>query len=226
MRRYYEVLDVSEDATDVEITRAYRRASSRLHPDKIQASGREVTEEDTAAFQEILKAYECLKDPERKAVYDETGDTGEGEDPVDGVLMHVFKELLESGAPTAFDLIGTAKEVLSNMIDETEKKIQDFKEGLERVKKIKTKLEYKGKEKEPILMRVIDDLVLTLIVDIEDHQKAFNGAKMAYQKLKDYKPLDKSARAPKNSAPRDMRVPDEMPESLRIIDAMLRGRLG
>jgi hypothetical protein len=219
MRRYYEVLGISEDANEAEIKKGYRRASSRLHPDKIQ-SQREVTEEDTKAFQEVLEAYECLSDPERKATYDDTGDTGKGEDPVDGVLMHVFRTLLESGAPTAYDLLGTAKEVLSGMIEEASAKVKEFKAGLERAKKIKTKVEYKGKEKEPVLLRVIDDLILTLEIDIEDHEKAVAGAKMAYDKLRDYKPLDRSAKTQAKE-----HKEQEMPEHLRLLDSMLRGRL-
>ncbi len=222
MRRYYTVLDCSEDATQEQIKKAYRRMNSKLHPDKI-SSQREVTPEDTQAFQEVLEAYECLSDPEKRAAYDESGATGKEADPVDGTLMHVFQELLEAGAPTAFDLLGTAKEVLSNMIEEASKKLIGFEESLIRVKRIKEKIEYQGKTKDPILFRVIEEVILNLMKEIEDHKAAVNGGKLAYQKLGDYKANDRSAKPPAPRTPKDYQITG-MPEEFKLLDAMLRGK--
>ncbi|KAJ2553908.1 DnaJ-like protein xdj1 [Coemansia sp. RSA 1933] len=67
-RSYYEVLEVDETATDVEIKRAYRRLAMKYHPDK-NAEGAEL-------FKEISHAYETLNDPEKRAAYDQYGATG------------------------------------------------------------------------------------------------------------------------------------------------------
>ncbi len=63
MRDYYEVLGVSPDAGAEEIKRAYRQLARRYHPD---ISG----DERGAAFLEVSRAYEVLRDAERRRSYD------------------------------------------------------------------------------------------------------------------------------------------------------------
>lgn len=66
-RDYYEVMGVSRDAQADEIKRAYRRLARRFHPD--------VSKEPDAEerFKELGEAYEVLKDPEKRAAYDQLG---------------------------------------------------------------------------------------------------------------------------------------------------------
>lgn len=63
MRDYYEVLGVSPDANADEIKRAYRQLARRYHPD---ISG----DERGTAFLEVSRAYEVLRDAERRHAYD------------------------------------------------------------------------------------------------------------------------------------------------------------
>ncbi len=67
-RDYYEVLEVSRDATPEEIKRAYRRLARKHHPDV--NSGDEKAE---ARFKEINEANEVLSDPQKRANYDRFG---------------------------------------------------------------------------------------------------------------------------------------------------------
>ena len=70
MRDYYDVLGVAPDAGAEEIKRAYRQLARRYHPD---ISG----DERGAAFLEVSRAYEVLRDPERRRSYDaQPGRTG------------------------------------------------------------------------------------------------------------------------------------------------------
>lgn len=64
----YQALGVDADATDEEITRAYRRLARTHHPD---------TNPDAAdaAFTGITDAYDILRDPDRRKRYDQTGAT-------------------------------------------------------------------------------------------------------------------------------------------------------
>ncbi|MGK4000656.1 J domain-containing protein [Sorangium sp. So ce1024] len=62
----YRVLGVRETATDVEITKQYRRLAKECHPDK---NGGDAASNERMV--EINAAYDELRDPERRAAVDE-----------------------------------------------------------------------------------------------------------------------------------------------------------
>jgi len=72
---YYKVLDVSKDASQDAIKRAYRKLARKYHPDVNKEA------EAETRFKELGEAYEVLKDPEKRAAYDELGtDWQEGQE--------------------------------------------------------------------------------------------------------------------------------------------------
>ncbi|HOY50977.1 MAG TPA: DnaJ domain-containing protein, partial [Prolixibacteraceae bacterium] len=72
-RDYYEVLEVSKNATAEEIKKAYRKKAIQYHPDKNQ--GDKGAEEK---FKEAAEAYEVLSNPEKRSRYDQFGHAGVG----------------------------------------------------------------------------------------------------------------------------------------------------
>jgi curved DNA-binding protein len=64
---YYEIMGVSRDATQDQIKRAYRKLARKYHPDVSKEPNAE------AHFKEVGEAYEVLKDPEKRAAYDQLG---------------------------------------------------------------------------------------------------------------------------------------------------------
>lgn len=69
-KEYYELLDVSEDASQEEIKKAYRKKAKKYHPD---SGGDEADEEK---FKKINKAYDVLSDEDKRKKYDRFGKEG------------------------------------------------------------------------------------------------------------------------------------------------------
>ncbi|TLY79767.1 MAG: J domain-containing protein [Gammaproteobacteria bacterium] len=66
-RDYYKVLGVERTASADAIRKAYRRLAHKYHPDVSKEANAE------ARFKEMQEAYEVLKDPEKRAAYDQLG---------------------------------------------------------------------------------------------------------------------------------------------------------
>jgi molecular chaperone DnaJ len=65
---YYELLQVERGADDKSIKSAYRRLAMECHPDRNGGCP-----DATARFKAISEAYDCLKDPQKRAAYDRFG---------------------------------------------------------------------------------------------------------------------------------------------------------
>jgi curved DNA-binding protein len=95
---YYAILGVDRNAGADDIKKAYRKLARKYHPD--------VSKEPNAEekFKEMSEAYETLKDPEKRAAYDQLGRYTPGQDfqpPPDWGQQF-------AGARTAFDDIDFA----------------------------------------------------------------------------------------------------------------------
>jgi len=71
MADYYVTLGVQRTASDDEIKKAYRKLAMTYHPDRNNGSS-----EAEEKFKEITEAYDVLRDPNKRAMYDRYGEAG------------------------------------------------------------------------------------------------------------------------------------------------------
>lgn len=65
---FYELLEVERTADDKVLKSAYRRLAMQYHPDRNPGD-----HDAEARFKAISEAYDCLKDPQKRAAYDRFG---------------------------------------------------------------------------------------------------------------------------------------------------------
>jgi molecular chaperone DnaJ len=70
-RDYYEILGVQKSADSVTIKKAYRKLALQFHPDRNKGD-----KEAENRFKEAAEAYEVLKDPKKRQLYDQFGHSG------------------------------------------------------------------------------------------------------------------------------------------------------
>jgi molecular chaperone DnaJ len=71
-RCYYEILEVSRDASDADLKKAYRRLAMKHHPDR----NTDDAEAAEVKFKEAKQAHEILSDANKRAAYDQYGHAG------------------------------------------------------------------------------------------------------------------------------------------------------
>jgi molecular chaperone DnaJ len=71
MADFYQTLGVQRGAGDEEIKKAYRKLAMECHPDRNNGS-----KESEERFKAITEAYDVLRDPNKRALYDRYGEAG------------------------------------------------------------------------------------------------------------------------------------------------------
>ena len=84
---YYHLLGVAYGATTAEVTRAYRAAMKRTHPDRQRADRRGAAEETA---KRLNLAYATLSRPQRRRAYDQTIRTSIVQDEIMGRYVGGF----------------------------------------------------------------------------------------------------------------------------------------
>ena len=127
----YALLGIERDADERAVRTAYRRAVKTAHPDR---GG------DAEQFGKLQAAYDLLKDPVRRKVYDDTGYDPQLADPKDlkGLMMLetlVNDFILDEREPGSFDPVAAMRRKLSDDIVKNRFHILELERHRSRVRK-------------------------------------------------------------------------------------------
>lgn len=99
---YYELLEIERTADDGVIKSSYRKLAMKFHPDKNPGC-----KDSEARFKAISEAYDCLKDPQKRAAYDRFGKAafqnggggghGQGFEGFSDIFDNIFGEFMGGG---------------------------------------------------------------------------------------------------------------------------------
>jgi hypothetical protein len=90
---FYDVLGVAPTADDGDLKKAYRKLAMKYHPDKNPEAG--------DMFKEISMAFEVLSNPEKRRLYDQSGEQGIKEEVIKKT-EEVIKKTEEESHPKAW----------------------------------------------------------------------------------------------------------------------------
>ena len=185
MTNPYADLDVPADASAAEIKAAYRRKAKQAHPD----NGGSADE-----FSKVNRAKLVLLDPERRRKFDQSGAVDEGVDDemaramniVTGVIDSVFTVIQnERGDPANFDVLGDARKMVGDQIEQTRNQIAEN----DRIIKVLRKTAARFKPKRGKVNR-ISSLLDSRARQIEEgnagNRKNLGAMEAAYTILKDH----------------------------------------
>lgn len=151
----YRVLGVRRAATEVEITKAYRRESKRHHPD------RNPGDEDAAVkYAAVDRAYGLLLDPARRAAFDRDGDASDPRprpagDPAEAEILSVLGQFLLHAVQQAeanlyskgvkhVDLTAKVRELVNEHLAAAEKAKASGDKGLAAMREAATRFSVDG----------------------------------------------------------------------------------
>ena len=109
MADLYDTLGVQHDATKADIKSTYRRQAKAAHPD---------TGGDPATFHALERAYRILSDDEKRARYDEHGDTEFQPDNTESEAVSIIAAIVDR-------FINDDRAKYKNLVGEIRKAIKD-----------------------------------------------------------------------------------------------------
>lgn len=180
----YKILGVEIGACHDEIKAAYKALAQKHHPDRSKDDGA------NEKFQDIQKAYEVLKDPERRAEYDATGNIDKSNDKTSAlnILGGYFQKAMMSwdgySNPVAEINRMCAKELLVARANKAE-----LFESLKNLGKLEKRFKFNG-EGINIFQNIIDHARSSINSQSIEIDKHIVRVELAMDLLGDYKSVD------------------------------------
>lgn len=166
MRSLYDLLGIKRDASEAEVTAAYRRRAAETHPDR--GGKRE-------EFEAVTHARAVLLDPARREKYDRTGDASEAEpDNAESIALQLLQQAVfaaiegAGAAPAETHIINQAKVILDGQLMQARQQIQNAKRAVQQLGDVRKRLKNKGEK--PVIEQMIDWRIAALTQAASDSE--------------------------------------------------------
>lgn len=192
-RDLYEVLNVQKEAHSEQIKKAYRKASLKIHPDRVDESEKELA---TKRFQVLAKIHFILSDDEKRKLYDGHGivaddDSLENQANWCDYWRLLFPKISEKDIQTFFDTYEDSKEEEEDLI----KIYERFEGDLDKISE--THISYDERKTTAQILRLIEE------GKIKSYKKFTNEAQ--FKKARRVKRVEREAKQAEK-AKKDMDV--------------------
>lgn len=178
----YETLGVDRDATPAAVRAAWKKRSKDLHPD---AGG------SAKAFAKLSSAYMVLRDRERRARYDKTGETSKSEVDSDlklisATLLALFDAAIKEGAASRkdIDVIKAMREFVKKEVDLKIEKVEKISDELIATQALRDRIS--SKEKRNLFGSVIEEKMRILKSSKVILEQQLRIIKMVHEELSNY----------------------------------------
>lgn len=181
MTDYYAQLGVARDADPATIRHAYKRRAQQIHPDKLP-------DDPFAAdrFRLLREAYDCLRDPDRRAAYDATGG-----DPGKQDLRHLGRQAFVQAlfnalkASQGHQVLDTMERLLLRKLSERQQRLQEIAAGTETLERALGRVTFKG-EGENLFATAIENALEQKRQATAGHEQACETISIALELIGDY----------------------------------------
>jgi len=175
-KSFYDILGIHKGATDKEIKDGYK-AQAKLHHEDVGGT--------TEAMVEINKAYAVLRDPAKRARYDQTG---EEEIPsiqttFDQLIQQIFTKIVFSVDATNNDIIKIFLDNINALILDRKSQIKKLEAQLSSVESVLDRLTTKGNQQ---IHRIMMNNESELIKQIAVHESGVIDLEACLRFLNDY----------------------------------------
>jgi len=177
----YARLDVTSDATQAEIKKAYKFLAGIYHPDREGG--------DAEMFKSIKFAYDILKDPAKRKVYDETGvieEANQDELEAYGDIFNLLAQIIDQTTNVEnTNIIQTAKNATTDTRHANQRQIAMHQEAIQKREKVAKKILRKNSG-ENLLVGMIANQIQSIKKLIGLNQKAIDKMDRILTLLEDY----------------------------------------
>lgn len=183
MTDHYETLGVPKDASPEDIKRAFRKQSSKNHPDRHGGSP-----EATEAMAKVNAAYAVLSDPARRLGYDQTGrDPAEGptlDDIAEHALQTLIQQILEDNPKG--NLVQLLEQHITKSIEQLQAQVKKHERAIARLTKQLDRVVRKSAGRDSLFNRVLERQIKQSKDAIEEAERLMEVSRRSLEILKDH----------------------------------------